>query len=59
VADSSLRAVVKLTEHVTFSVRAGLKVGGELELRDGNNNAIATEDLNSAPFGAVNLRYNF
>jgi len=52
-------AQYKLTDKVTLSVRAGLNMGGELELRDSNNNVIANETLDSAPFGAVNVRWNF
>jgi hypothetical protein len=51
--------IYKVTEHVSLSLRAGLNVGGELELRDSNNRVLANETLESAPFGAVNLRWQF
>jgi hypothetical protein len=36
-----------------------MNVGGELELRDGNNNVLANETLESAPFSALNVRWQF
>lgn len=49
----------KATERVSISLRAGMNVGGELELRDGNNNVVTNQTLESAPFGAVNVRWQF
>lgn len=49
----------KLTDHVTLSLRGGFNIGGELELQDSRNRVIASEDLEPAPFAAINLRYNF
>lgn len=49
----------KLTDHVTLSLRGGFNIGGELELQDARNRVIASEDLEPAPFAAINLRYNF
>jgi hypothetical protein len=40
-------------------MRAGMNVGGELELRDSSNRVLANETLKAAPFGAVNLRWQF
>ncbi|MEQ1750187.1 MAG: DUF6268 family outer membrane beta-barrel protein [Prosthecobacter sp.] len=47
------------TERVSISLRAGLNIGGELELRDSSNRVLANETLESAPFGAVNVRWQF
>jgi hypothetical protein len=49
----------KATERVSISLRAGMNVGGELELRDGNNNVVTNQTLEPAPFGAVNVRWQF
>jgi hypothetical protein len=51
--------IFQVTRHFSVSVRAGLNVGGELELRDGRNRVLANETLDSAPFGALNLRWQF
>ena len=34
-------------------------VGGELELRDASNRVLVNETLEAAPFGAVNVRWQF
>jgi hypothetical protein len=47
------------TNRISISLRAGLNLGGELELRDSNNRVIANETLESAPFGALNMRWQF
>jgi len=47
------------TDRFSVSLRAGLNVGGELELRDENNHVLANETLESAPFGALNVRWQF
>jgi hypothetical protein len=44
---------------VSLSLRTGMNVGGELELRDSSNRVLANETLKAAPFGAVNLRWQF
>lgn len=49
----------QVTKRFSVSVRAGLNVGGELELRDVRNRVLANETLQSAPFGALNLRWQF
>lgn len=49
----------QFNQHVTLSLRAGINVGGELELRDRNDRSIANQSLDSAPFGAMNLRWQF
>jgi hypothetical protein len=36
-----------------------MNVGGELEVRDGNNNVVTNQTLEPAPFGAVNVRWQF
>ena len=51
--------IYQATDRFSISLRAGMNVGGELELRDGNNNVLANETLESAPFGALNLRWQF
>jgi len=51
--------IYKVTEHVSLSLRAGMSIGGELELRDSNNRVLSNETLEAAPFGAVNLRWQF
>ena len=51
--------IYQATERFSISLRAGMNIGGELELRDGNNNVLANETLESAPFGALNLRWQF
>jgi hypothetical protein len=51
--------IYQATDHFSVSLRAGLNVGGELELRDGKNNVLANETLESATFGALNLRWQF
>jgi hypothetical protein len=47
------------TDRFSISLRAGLTLGGELELRDNNNRVLANETLESAPFGALNMRWQF
>ena len=49
----------QVTDRFSISLRAGLNVGGVLELRDGSNDVLANETLESAPFGALNLRWQF
>lgn len=49
----------KATENVGISLRAGMNVGGELELRDRNDNVVTNQTLESAPFCAVNVRWQF
>jgi hypothetical protein len=49
----------RFTEHWALSLRAGMNVGGELELLDRDNRKIMREDLESAAFGAINVRYFF
>jgi len=51
--------IYKATERVSLSLRAGMNIGGELELRDSNNRVLANETLEAAPFGAVNVRWQF
>lgn len=51
--------IYQATDRFSISLRAGLNVGGELELRDENNHVLANETLESAPFGAVNVRWQF
>lgn len=51
--------IYRLTDHLTLSVRAGMNVGGELELRNAADREVANETLEAAPFGAVNLRWDF
>lgn len=51
--------IYQATDRFSVTLRAGLNVGGELELRDDNNNVLANETLESAPFGALNVRWQF
>lgn len=51
--------IYKLTNRVTLSLRTGMNVGGELQLRDSQNREIFNETLESAPFGAFNVRFSF
>lgn len=51
--------IYRITERVSLSLRTGMNVGGELELRDSSNRVLANETLKAAPFGAVNLRWQF
>jgi hypothetical protein len=52
-------AIYKLTENLTASLRVGFNIAGELELQDASDNVISNEDLEMAPFAAVNLRFSF
>lgn len=49
----------RFTDHWALSLRAGMNVGGELELLDRDNRKLMREDLESAAFGAINVRYLF
>jgi hypothetical protein len=51
--------IYKLTDKLTLSLRGGMNLGAELELRDTNNRTVANETLEAAPFGAMNLRWTF
>jgi hypothetical protein len=51
--------IYQATDRFSVSLRAGMNVGGELELRDGKNRVLANETLESAPFGALNVRWQF
>jgi hypothetical protein len=51
--------IYQVTDRFSVSLRAGMNVGGELELRDGANRVISNDTLDAAPFGAVNLRWQF
>ncbi len=51
--------IYQLTDHLTLSLRGGFNIAGEVELQDANHRVIDEEDLETAPFGAINLRYSF
>jgi hypothetical protein len=51
--------IYQLTDHLTLSLRGGFNIAGEVELLDADDRVIEDEDLETAPFGAVNLRYSF
>jgi Domain of unknown function (DUF6268) len=51
--------IYKLTDDLTVSLRGGVNIAGGLELQDANENVISDEDLEMAPFAAVNLRFSF
>ncbi len=52
-------AIFKITDRVSISLRCGFNIAGDVELQDANHNVILEEDLEMAPFGALNLRYSF
>lgn len=49
----------KVSDRLTLSVRGGVNLGGELELRDSDEDVRVDENLDPAPFGALNLRWSF
>jgi len=49
----------RLGEHWRVSVRGGVSVGGELELRDADSHEISSTDLEPAGFGAIALKWAF
>jgi hypothetical protein len=51
--------IYQATDRFSISLRAGMNLGAELELRDGANNTLRNETLDPAPFGAVNMRWQF
>jgi hypothetical protein len=51
--------IYQATQRFSISVRAGMNLSAELELRDASNNTISNETLEPAPFGAVNFRFQF
>jgi hypothetical protein len=51
--------IYQLTDHLTLSLRGGVNLSGEVELQDANHRVIKDEDLETAPFSAINLRYSF
>jgi hypothetical protein len=56
---SAASVIYQFTDHWSVSFRGGVNFGGELEVLDRENRAIVEEDLQSAAFGAVNIRYSF
>lgn len=52
-------AIWRATDRFSVSVRGGVNFGGQLELRDGSQNVLLDRDLDPAPFGALNLRFQF
>lgn len=56
---SAASLIYQITDHWLLSLRSGVNFGGELELQDDRHNPLMDEDLESAAFGAVNLRYHF
>lgn len=51
--------IYRLTDRLSLSLRTGMNLGGELELRDSADREVANETLDAAPFGAINLRWEF
>lgn len=51
--------IYQATQKLSMSIRVGMNIGGELELRDARDREIANETLEAAPFGALNLRWQF
>ena len=51
--------IYKITDHLSLSLRTGMNISGELELQDSNHRVLADETLEAAPFGALNLRWQF
>ncbi len=56
---SAASVIWKATDKLTVSVRAGMNFGGELEFRDNAERVIVDENLDPAPFGALNVRWEF
>lgn len=56
---SAASVFYQMTDHWSVAFRSGVNFGGELELLDRKNRTIVDEDLRSAAFGAVNVRYSF
>lgn len=56
---SAASIIYQVTDHWSVSLRGGVNFGGELEVLDSQNRAIVDEDLQSAAFGAMNVRYSF
>ncbi|MFM2170197.1 MAG: hypothetical protein RI957_426 [Verrucomicrobiota bacterium] len=51
--------IYQLSDHLALSLRGGCNISGEVELQDENHRVIEEEDLETAPFSAINLRYSF
>jgi hypothetical protein len=49
----------KVGDHWSFSVRAGVSFGGELELRDEDEVVLQDTDLDAAPFAAAAVKWSF
>lgn len=49
----------KVGDHWSFSVRAGVSFGGELELRDEREVVLQDTDLDAAPFAAAAVKWSF
>lgn len=48
----------KMSNRLSFSVRAGVSFGGELELRDAQERVLRDTDLDTAPFAAAALKWS-
>ncbi|GAA5146033.1 hypothetical protein GCM10023213_38510 [Prosthecobacter algae] len=49
----------KATDKLTVSLRGGINFGGEFEIRDEQERVRVDENLDPAPFGALNVRWAF
>ena len=49
----------KIDEHLRISAQAGVNIGGKLELRDGSNHKLFSEDLDPSVFGLCGVSYAF
>lgn len=49
----------KVRDRLTISVRGGINFAGELEIRDNSEQVRVDENLDPAPFGALNVRWEF
>lgn len=56
---SAASVIWKATEKLTLSLRAGINFGGEFEVRDSRERVRMDENLEPAPFGALNVRWEF
>jgi hypothetical protein len=56
---AALSLVWQVNRNLSVGLRGGVNIGGEFEFRDRNNRALVEENLDPAPFGAVNVRWQF
>jgi hypothetical protein len=49
----------KIGQHLRISVQAGVNIGGKIELRDGSDRKLFSEDLDPSMFGMIGASYSF